>query len=170
MARARALSAGQALAAGVLTFAAQRVTAQALPYAVRSDPSLRPSVGVTAIVATHPIALASVGIERDAGLYARVGLVASGGASTADGGRAIGEVAAVGRFLLDPLRQSARGVYATGGLALRVEHTARPRLFVLAGVGVEGHPLGRLMPAIEAGLGGGARVGVVLRPLRANRR
>ena len=161
---------GRALVIGALVLAGRSGGAQALPYAVHPDASLRPNVGVTAVVATHPIGLASVGVERDAGLYARVGLVASGGASTADGGRAVGEVAAIGRFLLDPLRQQAHGIYATGGLALRVEHAARPRPFVLAGLGVEGRPLGHVMPALEAGLGGGARVGIVLRPLRANRR
>lgn len=169
------MRAARAFASGALAIAARQVAAQALPVAVRSDPALqpsalRPSAAATAVIATHPIGLASVGLERDLGLYARFGIVGSAGASAADGGRAVGEVAAIGRFLLDPLRQSSRGVYATGGLALRVERTTRPRPFVLAGLGVEGRPRGRVIPALEAGLGGGARVSLVLRPTRANRR
>ncbi|GJG85591.1 hypothetical protein tb265_07720 [Gemmatimonadetes bacterium T265] len=131
---------------------------------------LRPSVGATAVVGPHTLGLLSAGLEGDAGLYARLGLVAGVGATTGSGGRAVGEVAGIGRFLLDPLRQAPRGIYATGGLAVRVERTARPRTFVLAGLGLEGRPLGRVVPAIEAGVGGGARLGVVLRPLRPGRR
>ncbi len=166
MARTRALTAvttAAALAAQALVI--RHATAQQAPEA-----TLRPSVAATAIIAAHPLGLASVGLEGDAGLYARLGLAAGVGVSAGGGGRTVGEVAATGRFLLDPLRQSSRGVYATGGLALRLQHAARPRTFVLAGLGVEGRPLGRFMPAIEAGIGGGTRVSVVLRPLRSGRR
>lgn len=147
--------------------AAQRLPAGAAPPA---DASARPAVGVTAVAAAHPLALATFGVEGDAGLYARFGLAAAAGATAAHGGRAVGEVAATGRFLLDPLRQAARGLYATGGLALRLEPGERPRPLVLAGLGLEGRPIGRVVPAVEAGLGGGARLGVVLRPVRPGRR
>lgn len=159
MARARALIA----VAGVAV--ARHAPAQQAP-----GPTLRPSVAATAIIGTHTLGLVSAGLERDAGLYARLGLTAGVGASVTGNGRAVGEIAATGRFLLDPLRQSSRGVYATGGLALRVERAARPRALVLAGLGVEGRPLGRIVPAVEAGVGGGARVSVVLRPVRPGRR
>lgn len=132
--------------------------------------ALRPSVGLAGIVGAHPTALAQLGLETDAGLYARFGIVAGGGATSAHGGRAVGELAASARFLLDPLRQQARGLYATGGLALRAEQGTRPRVFVLAGLGLEGRPHGRVIPALEAGLGGGARLGIVLRPVRPGRR
>ena len=135
-----------------------------------SDPVLRPNVAATVVFDAHPIGLVSAGLETDAGLYARLGLSAGVGASTARGAHTVGELDATGRFLLDPLRQAAHGLYATGGLALRIATTDRPRLFVLAGLGVEGRAIGRVMPAVEAGLGGGARVAVVLRPVRAGRR
>ena len=164
------------LGAAATVLAAHHAGAQGYPFpgaasagaAAGSGAALRPSVGATAVFATHTLGLVSAGLEGDAGLYARLGLAASAGAST--DGRAVGEVAGTGRFLLDPLRQSSRGLYATGGLALRVEHAVRPRLFVLAGLGLEGRPVGRVVPAVEAGVGGGARLGVVLRPVRPGRR
>ncbi len=135
-----------------------------------ADAPLRPSLAATAVFDAHPLGLVSAGVEGDAGLYTRLGLSAAIGTSTASGAHTVGEVAATGRFLLDPLRQQAHGVYATGGLALRLQRATRPRPLVLAGLGVEGRPLGPVMPALEAGLGGGARLGVVLRPARPRRR
>lgn len=165
MARTRALTAG--IIAGLAI--AHRAAAQQV-FQAAAGPTVRPSVAATVIVGRQTIWLADVGLERDAGLYTRFGLVAGIGGTGAGGGRAVGEIDAIGRFLLDPLRQSARGVYATGGLALRVEHAARPRTLILAGFGIEGRPLGRVMPAIEASVGGGARVSIVLRPVRPGRR
>ncbi|HEY0778004.1 MAG TPA: hypothetical protein VGD56_08570 [Gemmatirosa sp.] len=172
MARARALTnlrAADAALAFAIVLAPVLLTHSLAAQGVSSS-VLRPTVAASAVFDAHPIGLVSAGIETDAGLYARLGLSAAGGASTASGARAVGELSATGRFLLDPLRQSARGIYATGGLALRVQQATRPRALVLAGLGLEGRPLGRVMPAIEAGLGGGARVSVVLRPVRPARR
>jgi hypothetical protein len=127
--------------------------------------------------------VAGAGLFADAGLYARVGVTAAGGVVWADTpagrrARGVGEVALVGRFLLDPLRAASRGVYAGGGLGVRVadgasrtsaRSSARP--FLLGVVGVEGRrgPAG-LAPAVELGVGGGARVAVVLRRARLARR
>jgi hypothetical protein len=112
--------------------------------------------------------VAGAGLFADAGLYARVGVTAAGGVVWADTpagrrARGVGEVALVGRFLLDPLRAASRGVYAGGGLGVRVadgasrtsaRSSARP--FLLGVVGVEGRrgPAG-LAPAVELGVGGG---------------
>ena len=163
MARTRALIAAAIAVAGVVVV--RHAAAQQAP-----GPTLRPSVAATAVVGTHALGVVSACLEGDAGLYTRLGLTAGVGASAGDNGRAVGEVTAIGRFLLDPLRQASRGVYATGGLALRVEHAVRPRALVLAGLGVEGRPLGRVVPALEAGVGGGVRISVVFRPLRPGRR
>lgn len=158
MARARPLGASAGAAALAAALGAAPARAQ------------RPSAALTAVAASHPLALAGVGLEGDAGLSARLGLAAAAGVAAGGGGRAAGEFAATGRFLLDPLRQAPRGVYATGGLALRVVRAEQPRALVLAGVGVEGRPRGRVVPALEAGFGGGARVSFVLRPARPGRR
>ncbi len=123
----------------------------------------------------EPASLAGVGAFVDAGPYARVGLVAAGGVVWADaaGGRAAraaGEASLVARFLLDPLRQAPRGVYAGGGVGVRAA-AGRGRPFLLGALGVEGRRArAGVAPALEIGVGGGARVSVVLRRARAGRR
>lgn len=109
---------------------------------------------------------AGLGVSVPMGIYVRSGLVAGIG-----GGRhgVEGRSDLISRFSLDPFRQSRWAPYAGGGISGRY----RPRLdggsraYVLIFVGIEGPlPLGRTsgwVPAIEVGLGGGARVGVVLR-------
>lgn len=77
----------------------------------------------------------------------------------------------VARFLFDPLRQFQRGVYAGGGLSARVDRGDRWRPSLLLVAGVEGSPRARRwVPAIEAGFGGGVRVGVALRAVRSRGR
>lgn len=120
-------------------------------------------------------ALVGAGVLTDAGAYVRVGLLAGAGVAYGrqDGGprraAAAGEVAAVARFVLDPFRQSAHGVYAGGGVGVRAADGAGEP-FVLAVVGVEGRRRGGLAPAVEVGVGGGVRVAVALRRARPGRR
>ena len=114
------------------------------------------------------------GLLADAGSYVRVGALAGVGVTrSTSGGRAravpAAELAVVGRFLLDPFRQGARGVYAGGGVAVRAaDGDGRP--FLLLMVGVEGRARGGTAPAVELGLGHGARLGVALRRVRPGRR
>ena len=75
----------------------------------------------------------------------------------------------VGRFLLDPFRQSRWSGYGGAGLsALHTEHDWRG--YMLAVVGVEGPGGRRFLPALEIGLGGGTRIGLVLRNSPLDRR
>ena len=68
------------------------------------------------------------------------------------------------RFLLDPFRQSAYGLSMGGGLSARAEPGDRVRPRLLLAVDLEGRRSSRgLVPALQVGLGGGVRVGVVLR-------
>ena len=53
--------------------------------------------------------------------------------------------------------------YAGGGASLRYDEGGRARGYMVAFMGVEGPPMGGVLPALEVGLGGGARVGVTLR-------
>jgi hypothetical protein len=128
-----------------------------------------------AALGREPATLAGAGLLADAGLYARVGVTAAGGVVWADapGGRqarAAAEVALVGRFLLDPLRQARRGVYAGGGLGMRAAEGRVVRAFLFGLVGVESRASRGVAPALELGVGGGVRVAAVLRRARAGRR
>jgi len=106
------------------------------------------------------------GVSIPTGIYMRTGLVAGFG-----GGRhgVDGRTDLISRFSFDPFRQSRWAPYAGGGLSgrYRSKRDGGSRAFLLVFLGVEGPlPLGRTsgwVPAFELGLGGGARVGVVLR-------
>jgi hypothetical protein len=57
-------------------------------------------------------------------------------------------------------------VYAGGGVAAAVRRGAAPAWQLVALLGVEGAPRGGVAPAVELGLGGGARVALALRRAR----
>ncbi len=109
---------------------------------------------------------AAYGFTVPAGIYVRSGMVAGIGA----GRHGIeGRSDLVVRFSFDPFRQSRWAPYAGAGLSgrYRSKLDGGSRGYLLVFLGVEGPlPLGERsgwVPAVEVGLGGGARVGIVLR-------
>jgi hypothetical protein len=109
---------------------------------------------------------AGLGVSAPAGLYMRIGLAAGLGVGR---NGAQGRTDVLARFSLDPFRQSRWAPYAGGGISgrYRVEEDGGTHAYLLVFLGVEGPlPVGRTsgwVPAFELGLGGGARVGVILR-------
>lgn len=120
-------------------------------------------------VGSSPLLLAAAGLFADAGLYGRVGVTVGAGTAATGARGLVGEATLVGRFVLDPLRQAARGVYAGAGVGVRGRSGASER-FLVGMVGVEGRGRGRVVPAVEVGVGGGMRVAVALRRARVGRR
>jgi hypothetical protein len=113
------------------------------------------------------------GVAIPLGNYVRLGLGAGGGVARGDGddpaiGSARGDVAI--RFLLDPYRESRWGLSAGGGLTVRHEPGHGTRGFLAILLDIEAPPSGRIVPALQLGLGGGSRVGIVLRGTREGRR
>lgn len=109
---------------------------------------------------------AGYGFTVPVGLYLRSGLVAGIGA----GRHGVeGRTDLIARFSFDPFRQSRWAPYAGGGLSgrYRSELDGGSRAYLLLFLGLEGPlPLGETsgwVPAVEVGLGGGGRVGVILR-------
>ncbi len=109
---------------------------------------------------------AGVGLSVPAGIYVRSGLVAGLGA----GRHGVeGRTDFISRFSLDPFRQSRWAPYAGGGISgrYRSKLDGGSHAYLLIFLGVEGPlPLGQTsgwVPAFELGLGGGARVAVILR-------
>ena len=101
-------------------------------------------------------------------LYMRVGALVSGGARRdGDSTRATGRFEGFLRIPFDPLFERRWAPYVTIGGALECTAERRCRPLVALHVGLEG-PRGTTgwTPAVEAGVGGGFRVAVVLR--RAN--
>ena len=109
---------------------------------------------------------AGFGLSVPAGIYVRTGVVAGIGASRHG---ADGRLDLLARFSLDPFRQSTWAPYAGAGVSgrFRPDKAGGTRGYLLVLLGLEGGlPAGAregIVPAFEVGLGGGARVGVVLR-------
>src|SRR5688500_8445923 len=109
---------------------------------------------------------AGYGVSVPAGLYVRAGLVL--GAGVGRHGLA-GRRDLIGRLSFDPLRQSRRVLYGGADVSGRINlsEVSDAKAYLLFFLGVEGPlPDGRTrgwVPAIEIGLGGGARVGVLIR-------
>lgn len=117
-------------------------------------------------------AMTGLGVNIRAGWYARVGLAVSAGAVGASSGlRSVQRVDGTARFLFDPFAEGRRAFYAGAGLG--AQHSAGSgdvRGFLLGVVGVEGRAAGRIVPSLELTVGGGARLGIVLRSRRAQGR
>jgi hypothetical protein len=118
------------------------------------------------IFARTPGVEAGLGLTVPNGIYVRSGLVAGVGV----GRHGVeGRTDFVSRFSLDPFRQSRWAPYAGGGVSgrYRSELDGGSRGYLMIFLGVEGPlPLGRTegwVPAVEVGLGGGARVAVIFR-------
>lgn len=119
-----------------------------------------------ALFARSSAAHAAYGFTVPAGVYVRPGLVAGIGV----GRHGVeGRTDVIARFSLDPFRQSRWAPYAGAGLSgrYRSEADGGARAYLLVFVGFEGPlPLGGTagwVPAFEVGLGGGGRVGVIMR-------
>jgi len=121
---------------------------------------------IDAIFARSGAVEAAYGFTVPAGIYVRTGLVAGIGAGRYG---VEGRTDAIARFSMYPFRQSRWAPYAGAGLSgrYRSERDGGSRAYLLVYLGVEGPlALGALegwVPAFELGLGGGARVGVILR-------
>ncbi|HJQ12093.1 MAG TPA: hypothetical protein VJ840_13770 [Gemmatimonadaceae bacterium] len=116
---------------------------------------------------------AGFGVSIPSGIYARTGFV--GGLGVGRHG-AEGRTDLISRFSLDPFRQSRWALYGGGGISgrYRTEEDGGSHAYLLLVLGLEGPlPFGRRLgwvPAFEAGLGGGARVGIIFRRGIAARR
>jgi hypothetical protein len=132
------------------------------------SPTAHPEVRLDVIAGHEPAVQAGAGVQIPMGYYVRVGLDGAvgvpTGANAPSSRRADARVDLLVRFLLDPFRQSRYGLSVGGGLSARAEpgDHVRPRLLVA--MDVEGRRSSHgVVPALQVGLGGGVRVGVILR-------
>lgn len=139
---------------------AQDLFKPAMQFEMRADLLAGPPAG----------AQLGVGANVTAGSYIRVGVDAAFGASSRDGAVASGRVDIATRYLLDPFREFRLGPYVGGGFTAQWDRRANWRGDLLLLIGVEGPVHAGWRTAVELGLGGGARLGVVLRRARSNGR
>lgn len=141
----------------------------AAPAGAQYRAARRQELRVDAFASRDPAAQLGIGIVHPTSTYMRVALIAAGGVASHNGttgGSARGEV--VMRFVLDPYAESRWGFYGIGGLALRYDAFERWRPDAVIGFGVEGPFRTPVAPAFELSLGGGVRVGFVLRRVRGD--
>jgi hypothetical protein len=132
----------------------------------RAEQKVQAEARVDGIFSEQTAVHAGLGLSVPAGLYVRTGLVLGAGVGR-HGFDARTDL--IGRFSFDPLRQSRWAPYAGAGVSARFNSTADgdAKGYLLFFLGMEGPvPRGRtgsVVPAFEVGLGGGARIGVILR-------
>jgi hypothetical protein len=127
---------------------------------------IQSEIRLDAIFAHSGAVEAAYGFTVPMGIYVRSGVVAGIGA----GRHGVeGRSDLISRFSFDPFRQSRWAPYAGAGLSgrYRSKLDEGARAYILMFLGLEGPlPLGERagwVPAVEVGLGGGARVGLILR-------
>lgn len=151
-----------ALALATLLAAPSMLAAQRRPRVV-------PEVRLDATSAHIPRLELSAGAVIPIGTYVRLALTAGAGLTRQyDLVRKAGRGDAIVRFELDPLKQHTHGVYLGGGLSLLGRDGPHVRGYLALVAGVELKQRGGWVPAFEAGLGGGARIGIGFRRAMEN--
>ncbi len=119
-------------------------------------------------LAREPGAHLGVGLNVRAGYYVRVGVALAAGAVQRDDAVWVGapRLDLTARFLLDPFGERPRAWYGGGGVSVVQRPGEDARAVLLLMVGLEGRKRRTVTPAVELGVGGGVRLGVVLRRTR----
>jgi hypothetical protein len=119
-------------------------------------------------IANNPSAIhAGAGFTIPLGTYVRSGIDGAIGAS--ENGIS-GRLDLVNRFHLDPFRQHKWAPYGGGGLTARFDDNRSTRVYLLLFAGVDGPAARGVGTSIEAGFGGGGRLGIILRKTTKERR
>ena len=143
--------------------AAQGQPATAEQHPAKFDGEAR----LDAILARVSAVQLGAGVTVPMGYYVRSGIVGALG-GTAKG--LSGRVDVFGRFHFDPFRESRWAPYGGGGVSGRFDKGEGGRAFLLLLAGLDGPIHGGMTSSVELGLGGGARIGVIIRQARRERR
>lgn len=145
--------------------------AEALAQSPAVQPAWQFEARIDALGGPPAGAQAGIGANVAAGYYFRFDAIVAAGAASR-GGAAVpsGRADLAARYLLDPFNEVKWGPYAGGGFTAQWDRSAKWRGGLLVLIGVEGPAGAGWRTAVELGLGGGARLGVVLRRARSNGR
>lgn len=135
------------------------------------EPLLQPAGRVDVFMARVTAVQAGVEGSAIAGRYLRLGAVGAAGSSWRAGASGVSARAElVGRFIVDPDFTARWAPYAAAGIGVRYDRIADWRGVLITLIGVEGPDWSGVVPFIEAGYGGGTRIGIGLRKRRARGR
>ncbi len=130
----------------------------------QNESVVRSEARVDAIFARARLVQAGFGLAFRTGYNVRINFAAAGGVALKDGEQ---KASARGdgtlRLLLDPFGESRIGLSIGGGLSVLYDGFEQTRPVGVVVLGLEGRPRAPLVWSTEIALGGGARVGVVLR-------
>ena len=143
--------------------------AQAQGPATRDNatPKVDAEARLDGIIARVGAVQLGVGATTVAGTYVRLGMDGALGFSRHG---LSGRIDGLARFHFDPFRQSRWAPYGGGGLSGRFDKGEKARAYLLVFLGLDGPASGSVAPSFELGLGGGGRVGIILRYARKDRR
>ena len=144
--------------------AQQTVRHSALPLELRVD-----AIDIRSI--QNGTLQAGLGANLPLGDYARFELVGAGGVTRIDDvdGKS-GRVDALARFLLDPFAETPLGLSIGGGMSAMFGERLRPRQYLVVVTDLEMPRIAGVVPALQVGLGGGVRVGLIMRAAQTGRR
>jgi len=171
--RVRECRLGAAIGLSALAVVVGTATAAASADAQEIKPLMQWQARADVIASSATVLQLGGGVNVPAGYYVRFGIDFAGGPQFVRGRTELtARTDIVSRFLLDPFSESRRGLYGGGGVSARwtAGQGWREYLVVLAGLEGPAHSKTGWRSAIEAGFGGGTRVGVVLRRARAGSR
>lgn len=162
---------GRAITVVVIAVVCTTRAADAQQRPQERTPRVQPEARIDFIDARASAAHIGVGLSIPANTYVRLGVVGAVGQAWRNGeSGGAGRVDALARFLVDPLREFRWAPYAAGGISAIYDGDQAWRGVLVGVLGVEGPAGGGVIPAIEAGFGGGVRVGVALRRAMRGRR
>jgi hypothetical protein len=148
----------------LITALAAISTSASAPLGAQGPPITK-ELRIDALVANHAAVEVGASVSVPGGVYARTAITAATGVAWRDGATmSATRVEMVSRFLLDPFRESPYGLSIGGGLGV-TNAAGGPhwRPYLTSIIDLELARTGGVTPAIQLGLGGGARLGVVLR-------
>ena len=152
-----------AVAAGCLLLAAASFTRAAAQSSALRPPRYAEYRG-DLITGDGETLQAGGGVTVPVGYYVRVGVIGAAGATWRDDAvHPSARTDVIARFSLDPFREEPVGLSLGGGVSVPYVEGRRIRPYLTAVVDVEGRRRGGFTPAVQLGVGGGARIGLVLR-------
>jgi hypothetical protein len=112
-----------------------------------------------------------IGTNIPLGYYVRLEFDGAGGVTRRDSvDHSSGRVDVLARFLLDPFAEARWGLSIGGGMSAMFADGARTHGYLVIVTDLEGPRVSGIVPALQIGLGGGVRVGVVARAYRSGQR
>ena len=153
-----------ALAPASCASAQQSARSSFPPFELRAD-----AIDVQSV--TSGTLQGGIGANVPLGYYVRLEIDGAAGVTRSDSvNHNSGRVDAIARFLLDPFNDASWGLSIGGGMSAIFEQGTTAREYLLVVVDLETPHIGAVTPALQLGLGGGLRIGLVIRPHRGGQR